>query len=363
VAYIDDLFKAVSPQGISDLLLLPGEVPLVRKGRAILKTEFGVVSAADAEQVIGEIMPEHNVKEFRIQHDTHFAYECPGVGRFRCSVFMDSKGWCGVFRLVPSEVRAFDTLGLPQAAKRLCYLRKGLVVVAGHAGSGRSTTLASLIDVINETRSVHVVTLEDPIEFAHKNKQSYVNQRSLREHTAGLAEGVFASVEGNPEVLAIGGIDDPDSALMALDAAQVGILVFAQMRTPDALSTVKRLLDCFPPGREERSREIVGANLKGVLAQCLCRRTDGKQAAAGELLLVTPSVAKTIREGRIDAIPETISRYKSAGMQPLNESLADLAAGGAISTEEAYVKAIDKDDLISRLKTRGIKVDADSILA
>jgi len=362
MAFIDDLFKSVAGQGFTDLLLLTGEVPLIRRGKTILKTEFGVVSATDAEQVISEMMPESNVEEFRIKRDTHFAYACEGVGRFRCNVFMDSKGWCATFRLVPHEVTSFDKLGLPPAAKGLCYLRKGLVIVAGQAGSGRSTTLASLIDVVNSTRSVHVITLEDPVEFLHQNKQSFINQRSLRDHTATLASGVSAAMEEGPEVLMISDIDSPGAAAMAMEAAQAGVLVFAAMKTPDALGTVKRLIDFYPPEREEQAREVVSANLRGVLAQCICRRTDGRQSVAAELLLVTQSVAKNIREGRIDSIRETIAGYKSAGMQALNDSLAELVASEAITAEEAYIKAVDKDDLISRLKTKGIRLDADGIL-
>ena len=362
MAFIDDLFKGVVGQGFSDLLLLTGEVPLIRKGRTLLKTEFGVVSAADAEQVISEMMPESKLEEFRLKHDTRFAYECEGVGRFRCSIFMDSKGWCGVFRMVPQEVVPFEKLGLPPAAKSLCYLKKGLVIASGPVGSGRSTTLASLIDIVNATRSVHVITLEDPVEFVHPNKQSYVNQRSLRDHTAGLAPGVAAAMIEQPEVLMLPEIDNFETAEMALAATQAGMLVFASMGTPDAYRAVRRLMEFYPPEREAQAREMVSENLKGVLAQCLCARTDGKQSVAAELLLVTPSVAKNIREGRTEAIPETISGYKSAGMQALNDSLTELAVSEAITPEEAYIKAVDKDDLVGRLKAKGVRLDADGIL-
>jgi twitching motility protein PilT len=299
------------------------------------------------------IMPDVNKREFREHHDTDFAYELPGTARFRGNAFMDRKGPGGVFRVIPAKILSAETLGLSQHILNLCGLTKGLVLVTGPTGSGKSTTLCAMVDYINRTRKDHIITIEDPIEFVHDNKECLINQREVRTHTEGFKHALRAALREDPDIILVGELRDLETIAIAIETAETGHLVFGTLHTSTAASTVDRVIDQFPADRQSQIRVMLSESLKGVIAQTLCRKIGGGRVAALEVLIATGAIANLIREGKTFQIPSMMQVGKATGMVTLNDALMDLVNKKLVAPEEAYSKAIDKSSFEAALKRGG----------
>jgi twitching motility protein PilT len=342
--------------GASDLHISVGMPPLIRKdGRMqALDPGIGVLNADATAALLDPIMPEKNRHEFADTHDTDFAYEIPGLARFRANVFMDRKGRCAVFRVIPSEILTAETLGLSAAILGLCKLSKGLVLVTGPTGSGKSTTLCAMVDYINRNRTDHIITIEDPIEFVHENKGCLINQREVHTHTESFKGALRAALREDPDIVLVGELRDLETVAIAIETAETGHLVFGTLHTTTAASTVDRVIDQFPTDRQAQIRVMLSESLKGVIAQNLCKKIGGGRVAALEILIVTPAVANLIREAKTFQIPSMMQVGKAIGMVNLNDALFDYVQKKLVSPEEAYGKAVDKAGFEMLLKRANI---------
>ncbi|MCC7034890.1 MAG: type IV pilus twitching motility protein PilT [Acidobacteria bacterium] len=362
---IHDLFAAMCAMGASDLHLSVGSPPIVRKDGRLqpIAAEAAVMGAGDLEGLLLPIMPERNREEFGARHDTDFAYELPGLARFRGNAFFDRRGPGAVFRVIPTGVITADELGLSPHILQLCQLNKGLVLVTGPTGSGKSTTLAALIDHINRTRHDHIVTIEDPIEFVHDNRQCLINQREVRTHTDSFKAALRAALREDPDIVLVGELRDLETVAIAIETAETGHLVFGTLHTTTAASTVDRVIDQFPADRQAQIRVMLSESLKGVIAQTLCRRIGGGRVAALEVLIATPAVSNLIREGKTFQIPSIIQVGKAQGMVTLNDALMDLVARKIVAPDEAYAKAVDKAGFEGLVKRAGLDVRPRAVAA
>jgi len=307
------------------------------------------------EEMLMEIMPARNKEEYRSVSDTDFAYQVPGVARFRCNAFRDRKGPGGVFRLVPLNIVTADELGLPPAIRGFCKLNKGLVLVTGPTGSGKSTTLCAMMDLINKTRTEHIITVEDPIEFVHENRLCMINQREVHENTTSFARALRAALREDPDIVMVGEMRDLETTHIAIETSETGHLVFGTLHTTTAASTVERLVDQFPADRQEQIRSMLSVNLKGVISQALLKRKDGKgRVAALEILLVTPAVSNLIRERKTFQIPSIMQVNMKLGMVCLNDALLRLVMDNKVDAGEALEKAVDKEDMKAKLRVAGL---------
>jgi twitching motility protein PilT len=347
MAEMDKYFKIMAEQNTSDLHFCTGCQPMFRKDGTIVPLKAAeVLTAEDAERALYEITPEKNLKEFKECHDTDFAYELEGCGRYRANIFRDHKGVGGVFRLIPSEVLTFEQLNLPESLKKFCNLHKGLVLVTGPTGSGKSTTLAGLIDFINKSRSDHIITIEDPVEFVHKNHRCLINQREIHAHTKSFSAALRAALREDPDIVLVGEMRDLETTHIAIETAETGHLVFGTLHTTTAVSTVDRLIDQFPANQQSQIRTMLSAALKGVIAQNLLKKKGGGRVAALEVLVVNAAVASLIREGKTSQVMSIMQTAKKEGMTLLNDELARLVKEDVVEAEEAYSKAVDKDGIL-----------------
>jgi twitching motility protein PilT len=353
---IDRLFKLMCEAKASDLHLSVGMKPLVRKDGEIkvLDDSAPAFDPASMWAMLEPIMPERNREEFGKRHDTDFAYEIAGLGRFRSNIFMDRKGPGAVFRVIPSKILTAEDLGLSPHILKLCQLNKGLVLVTGPTGSGKSTTLCAMIDYINRTRRDHIITIEDPIEFVHENKQCLMNQREVHTHTDGFKDALRAALREDPDIVLVGEMRDLETVAIAIETAETGHLVFGTLHTTTAASTVDRVIDQFPTDRQAQIRIMLSESLKGVIAQNLCKKIGGGRAAALEVLIVTSAVSNLIREAKTFQIPSIMQVGKSVGMVALNDALMDLVTKKVVAPEEAYAKSVDKAGFEAVLKRAGI---------
>jgi twitching motility protein PilT len=354
-AAIDRLFHLMCQAKASDLHLCVGMPPLVRKDGEIQPLEEAPAFTPQSMTALLEpIMPERNREEYARRHDTDFAYEIAGLGRFRSNVFMDRKGPGAVFRVIPSKILTAEDLGLSPYILKLCQLNKGLVLVTGPTGSGKSTTLCAMIDYINRNRTDHIITIEDPIEFVHDNKKCLMNQREVHVHTDGFKDALRAALREDPDIILVGEMRDLETVAIAIEMAETGHLVFGTLHTTTAASTVDRVIDQFPTDRQSQIRIMLSESLKGVIAQTLCKKVGGGRAAALEVLIVTSAVSNLIREGKTFQIPSIMQVGKSVGMVTLNDALMDLVAKKLVAPEEAYAKSVDKVGFEALLKRAGI---------
>jgi twitching motility protein PilT len=352
---IDALFHQMCAAGASDLHLSVGTPPMVRKD-GIMQALDAAAPVLDAERVIrllDPITPEKNRHDFTERHDTDFAYEILGLARFRANIFMDRKGRGAVFRVIPSKILTAETLGLSPAILNLCKLNKGLVLVTGPTGSGKSTTLCGMIDYINRTRKDHIITIEDPIEFVHENKSCAINQREVHNHTMSFKNALRAALREDPDIILVGEMRDLETVAIAIETAETGHLVFGTLHTTTAASTVDRVIDQFPADRQSQIRIMLSESLKGVISQTLCRKIGGGRAAALEVLIVTSAVSNLIRESKTFQIQSMMQVGKAVGMVTLNDALMDLVNKKLVAPEEAYAKAIDKSGIEAQLKRLG----------
>jgi twitching motility protein PilT len=354
-AEIEELFRVMVEMKASDLHISVGSPPMVRHdgdvknlpGRAVL-------GPADTERMLWPIAPDRNREEFKRRHDTDFAYEMPGLARFRCNFFMDRRGMGGVFRVIPSRIMTAEEMGLPKEILQLCHLPKGLVLVTGPTGSGKSTTLCALIDYINRNRNDHIITIEDPLEFVHDNKKCLINQRQVGEHTDSFKDALRAALREDPDIVLVGEMRDLETVAIAIETAETGHLVFGTLHTSSAPSTVDRIIDQFPADRQSQVRVMLAESLKGVISQMLCKKIGGGRVPVLEVLIATPSVSNLIREAKIFQIPSIMQTGKKYGMFLMNESFTELVKKKVVEPQEAYAKAVDKPGLLNMLKKAGI---------
>jgi twitching motility protein PilT len=357
-ARMDKMFHQMAETGASDLHLSTSMPPLVRKDGKIrpLETDETTLSAEAMKELLFSIMPKKNQEEFEKRHDTDFAYEIEGLARFRANIFMDRKGMGGVFRIIPSKILTAEDLNLSRAILDLCSLSKGLVVVTGPTGSGKSTTLCAMIDYINSNREEHLITIEDPIEFTHDNKKCLVNQREIHNHTDSFKDALRAALREDPDILLVGEMRDLETIAIAIETAETGHLVFGTLHTTTAASTIDRIIDQFPADRQQQIRVMLSESLKGVIAQTLVPKKGGGRVAALEVLIVTPAISNLIREGKTFQIPSAMQTGKQHGMVMLNESLMDLVQNGVVEPYDAYLKAVEKTNFEAMLNRNGFKV-------
>ena len=340
---IDQFLKVLVEQGGSDLHLTVGAPPIMRVHGHMQRIKFRDMTNKDMESLIYEIMEEEWRMRFLEKMDYDFAYEIEGLARFRVNIFWQKKGLGAVMRTIPQKILTFDQLGLPDVVRRFCMLTKGLVLVTGPTGSGKSTTLAAMVDLINDTRPDHILTIEDPIEFVHENKKCLVNQREISTNTKSFANALKAALREDPDVILVGEMRDRETIELGITAAETGHLVFGTLHTSSAPKTVDRIIDVFPADQQEQIRAMLAESLKGVIAQVLLKTKDGKgRRAALEIMVGTPAVSNLIRENKIFQIPSIIQTGKKDGMQLLDQHILEFLMSGQISAEEAYMKANNK---------------------
>ncbi len=355
---IQDLLRYLVESDSSDLHLRVDLPPTVRThGELLPMPDQSNLSRDDIEDMVVAIMPDRNKQEYTDTNDTDFAYEMIDVARFRVNALRDRKGPAAVFRVIPTEIMTVDQLGVTPEVQQLCYLTKGLVLVTGPTGSGKSTTLAGMIDLINSTRTDHILTIEDPIEFVHKNKKCIVTQRQVGSHTQSFKRALRAALREDPDIVLIGEMRDLETVAIAIETAETGHLVFGTLHTTTAVSTIDRIIDQFPADQQDQIRVMLSESLKGVVCQVLLKKNGGGRVPAREILITNPAVSNLIREGKTFQLMSTIQTNKKLGMISLNESLCDLVDKKLVDPEEAYMKAADKASMETMLTQRGVKLD------
>jgi twitching motility protein PilT len=353
---MDKLFYAMCETGASDLHMCVSMPPMLRKDGEVtpLDPSQPPLGADEMRSLLTSIMPQKNRDEFEARHDTDFAYEIAGLARFRANIFMDRKGWGGVFRVIPNEILTAEKLGLSQAILKLCHLNKGLVLVTGPTGSGKSTTLCALIDYINRNRADHIITIEDPIEFVHENKKCLINQREVHTHTDSFKDALRAALREDPDIVLVGEMRDLETVAIAIETAETGHLVFGTLHTTTAASTVDRVIDQFPADRQMQIRIMLSESLRGVISQTLLKKTGGGRVAALETLIVNTAISNLVREGKTFQIPSAMQTGRALGNITLNDALLELVKNKTVTAEEAYTKAIDKAGLDGLFKRNQI---------
>ncbi|MCB9555300.1 MAG: type IV pilus twitching motility protein PilT [Deltaproteobacteria bacterium] len=360
VRQVDELLRRMIAVGASDLHLCTGSPPMIRLHGHMTEVEGCAPYTAEAMMAqIQAIAPGRNRREFSERNDSDFAYAIEGLSRFRCNIFRDRRGPGMVIRAIPFEILTPEQLGLPKSVLEFCHLSKGLVLVTGPTGSGKSTTLATLIDVINKSRSDHIITIEDPIEFVHENKKCLVNQREVFEHTDSFKDALRAALREDPDIVLVGEMRDLETIAIAVETAETGHLVFGTLHTSTAPSTVDRIIDQFPGDRQGQIRQMVAESLKGVIAQTLCRKQGGGRVAAYEILVCTSAVANLVRERKTFQLVSVMQTGASQGMITLNQSLIRLVQDKKVDAREAYIKAVDKGDFRRLLERAKITLELD----
>ena len=350
---MEGLLRLLAELGGSDLHLRVGEPPVIRSDGDLVRIEQTVSEPDALERMLRSIMPDRTAQEWRDTDDTDWAWEIEGLARFRCNAGRDRRGPIAVFRVIPAAIMSADELGLSREVQDLCHLSKGLVLVTGPTGCGKSTTLAGMIDLVNRTRNDHILTIEDPIEFVHSGKKGLITQRQVGLHTRTFASALRAALREDPDVVLVGELRDLETISIALETAETGHLVFGTLHTTTAASTLDRIIDQFPHEQQAQIRVMLAETLRGVVAQVLCKQIGGGRAAAREVLIATAAIANLIREGKTFQVPSIMQTSRRAGMVTLNDALLELVDAGKIESREAYLKAVDKGGLVASLKARG----------
>lgn len=353
---IDKLFNHMLDMGASDLHLKSGNRPMIRQdGSMAFLEDTEVLSHDDLWALLRPIMPQRNVDQFEEIKDTDFSHQVGTRARMRSNMFMDLAGIGAVFRQIPSEILTIEQLKVPKAAVDFCDHSKGLVLVTGPTGSGKSTTLAALIDYVNDTKSDHLITIEDPIEFVHPQKKCLINQREVGTTTMSFKNALRAALREDPDIVLLGELRDLETTEIAIETAETGHLVFGTLHTNTAASTVDRMIDQFPADRQSQIRAMLSESLIGVISQTLCKKIGGGRVAALEILVITSAVSNLIREGKTFQIPSIMQTSKNIGMQTLNDVLCDLVKSKTIAPEEAYMKSVDKKSMVDAMAKVGIR--------
>jgi twitching motility protein PilT len=351
---MDALLREQARFGASDLHLRSGDPARYRvDGEIAPLPDAAPLDGPWLERMLRSIMPERSLREFAETNDADLAYELEGVARFRVNVFRDRRGVGSVIRAIPSKVVTVAEMGITPEVQRLCDLTKGLVLVTGPTGSGKSTTLCCLIDLVNQNRRDHIVTIEDPIEFVHAHKGCLITQREVGVHTLGFKQALRAALREDPDVVLVGELRDLETVSIAIETAETGHLVFGTLHTSTAPSTIDRIIDQFPADRQSQVRVMLSESLKGVVSQTLCRKVGGGRVAAREILLATPAISNLIREAKTFQIASVMQTSRKVGMVTLTDSLLELVEKGLVEPAEAYAKAADKMTIVQMMKTRG----------
>jgi twitching motility protein PilT len=356
-AEIDRLLGIMLEKKASDLHISTTAPPMLRiDGEMTPIPGQPILTPEAVQKILLPITPPRNREEFQNTHDSDFAYELSGKARFRVNIFVDLRGMGAVLRVIPSKILTVEDLGLPKELLTLCALPKGLVLVTGPTGSGKSTTLAALIDYINRTRSAHVITIEDPIEFVHPNKKCLINQRQVGEHTDSFKRALRAALREDPDIVLLGEMRDLETVSIAIETAETGHLVFGTLHTSSAPSTIDRIIDQFPPEQQNQIRVMLSSSLKGVICQMLCKKVNGGRVAALEVMFAVPAIANLIREQKIFQIPSIMQTGRKLGMTLMNDSLLKLAKEGTVSPEEALNKSYDRATLTMLMQQNNVQV-------
>jgi twitching motility protein PilT len=343
MAKIDAFFKLMNEQGASDLHLVAGQPPALRIRGDIERIKYKVLDTDTLRSMIYEIAPEDKVKKFEETGDIDFGYEVPGLARYRANFFMQKYGVAAVFREIPSTVMTADQLGLPPVISKLALLPRGLVLVTGPTGSGKSTTLAAIIDVANKQRKDHIITVEDPIEFVHQSHGCIVNHREVGLHTKTFSAALRGALREDPDIILVGEMRDLETISLAIEAASTGHLVFGTLHTSSAAKTVDRIIEVFPASEQAQIRSTLSDGIRAIIAQVLFKRIDKKgRCPALEIMIGTPAVRNLIRESKTHQLSSMMQTGKKYGMQLLDDAIMDLYNRGWISADEAYTKANDK---------------------
>jgi twitching motility protein PilT len=356
---IDDLLERTVARGASDLHVTVGTSPTIRvHGRLERLEELERLTPEDTQRLLYRIMSTEQQKHFEIKRQLDLSYAIPGLARFRVNIYFQRESLGAAFRLIPAELKTLEDLGLPPQLRELATKPRGLVLVTGPTGSGKSTTLAAVIDEINRTRSDHIMTIEDPIEFLHRHKRCIVNQREIGPDATSFAEALRGALRQDPDVILLGEMRDLETIATALTAAETGHLVFATLHTQDAPSTVDRLIDVFPGAQQEQVRVQIAGTLEGIVTQALLPTVDGNgRVAALEILVPDDAVRNLIRQAKVEQIYSIMQTGSSKGMQTLEQALADLVVRGAISKDTALARSSRPDQLLGLLQRGGIDLD------
>ncbi len=348
--YLDQFLQVIVAQGASDLHIGEGQPPKMRRHGDVMPMRSESVTREEAVLMLSELPGARNWELFEERGDFDFAYEMDRASRFRCNYLKQANGYGAVFRLIPTKIATLEQLGIPPVVREFGHLRGGLVLVTGPTGSGKSTTLAALVDYINLNFSRHIVTVEEPIEFVHENKRSIITQREVPENSRSFPDALKAALREDSDLVLVGEMRDLETISLALTAAETGLLVFGTLHTNNARKTVDRMIDAFPAARQPQARAMLANSLRGVLAQLLLKKTDGSgRLAVNEILIANAAVAAIIREGATQKLQDVIVSGRSQGMQFMDDAIFALLQKGLVSPHEAFMKAIDKNRFKSYL--------------
>jgi len=341
----------MNDQGASDLHLVSGSQPILRVHGDMERVKYKLMENDELKVILYEICPENKIKVFEETGDIDFGYEVPNLARYRCNFFQQKWGIGAVFREIPSEILTVEQLGLPPVLNKMAMLHKGLVLVTGPTGSGKSTTLAAMVDYVNRNKKSHIITVEDPVEFVHTSQSCVVNHREVGLHTQSFKAALRGALREDPDIILVGEMRDLETIELALEASSTGHLVFGTLHTQSAAKTVDRVIDVFPAHQQAQIRTTLSESLKGVVAQNLFKRIDKKgRLAVLEILVVTPATSNLIREGKTFQIPSVIQTGKKYGMQSLDDAILEAMHAKKISPEDAYDKSIVKERFVQYLK-------------
>ncbi|MCK5070169.1 MAG: type IV pilus twitching motility protein PilT [Desulfocapsa sp.] len=351
MAQIDAFFKLMNDEGASDLHMVAEQQPILRIRGDMERVKFKKMGNEELKAMLYEICPEDKIKIFEELGDVDFGYEIPGLARYRCNFFRQKYGIGSVFREIPSDILTCEQLGLPKVVSRLAYLPKGLVLVTGPTGSGKSTTLAAIVDEINRNRKDHILTIEDPIEFVHQSQKCIVNHREVGQHTKSFSAALRGALREDPDIIMIGEMRDLETISLAMEAAMTGHLVFGTLHTLNAMKTVDRVIEIFPANQQGQVRSTLSDALKAVVSQTLFKRSDVKgRCAALEVLIATPAVRNLIREGKTYQIASVMQTGKKYGMRTLDDSIMEYLDKRQISADDAYSNCVEKSKFLKYLK-------------
>jgi twitching motility protein PilT len=336
---VTELLTFAVQSGASDLHLSSGEPPMLRLNGDIKRIDHAALSADEVHNMAFDVMGDSQRRVFQERHDIDFSFELGDVARFRVNVFLTRRGEAAVFRVIPSKIVTLDELSMPPVLKEICKRERGIVLCTGPTGSGKSTTLAAMVDFINETQDVSIITIEDPIEFVHRSKRGLVNQREIGMHTQSFANALRGALREDPDVILVGEMRDLETISLALTAAETGQLVFATLHTSSAPKTIDRVIDAFPSEQQNQVRTMLSESLQAIITQSLCKKKGGGRIAACEVLMGVPAARNLIREAKIHQLPSVMQTGQKQGMQTLDMALQDLVARGLITREEAQAKS------------------------
>ncbi|HHD64454.1 MAG TPA: type IV pilus twitching motility protein PilT [Desulfobulbaceae bacterium] len=351
MAQIDAFFKLMNDEGASDLHMMSGQQPVLRIRGDMERVKFKSLDNETLKNMLYEICPEDKIKVFEETGDMDFGYEIPGLARYRCNFFQQKYGIGAVFREIPSDILTCEQLGLPKVIAKLASLPKGLVLVTGPTGSGKSTTLAAIVDEANKSRKDHILTIEDPIEFVHKSQQCIINHREVGTHTKTFTAALRGALREDPDIILVGELRDLETISLAMEASMTGHLVFGTLHTMNAMKTVDRIIEIFPATQQGQVRSTLADALKAVVSQTLFKRVDVKgRVAALEILICTPAVRNLIREAKTYQIPSVMQTGKKYGMQTIDDAIMALLEKKKISAEDAYTNCLEKQRFVKFLR-------------